>query len=811
MDIDSRTFRSLEWDKLKDYLAAEALTDWGRQMCLAAEVHQEPLLIQTLLEETNEGLCLIQSRSSFPQESLPEVRETLQRLQAGGDLSAHQLNQLKAVQIQSRMVKASLSLLEKQTFPQLTRLLPQLHAVPELVEAVDHALDDTAQVKDQASPKLGSLRKEIQHLERQIRFELNKIIHSSTLSKALQEPLFTQRNGRWVLPVEASMRQSIPGIVHDSSASGLTVYVEPMAVVELANKVRMKESDVEHEISRILSELSAIARQHREQIQSSYRTLIELDFIMSRARLATRYNGTFPAISAQLDMNFRSARHPLLILQDPARASRVVPNDIALSKNHRTLVITGPNTGGKTVLLKTVGLLSLMVRAGLLLPVAPGSTACVFSHIRADIGDEQSLEQNLSTFSSHMTNIVEILRTSAKGSLVLLDEIGAGTDPREGAALARAILERLNDSGAATITTTHYGSLKVLAYTREGFLNASLDFDEETLSPTYKLRVGVPGSSKAITIASRLGLHEDVAAAASQLIESDANDVQSVIERLEEKLKQAAELQEQAASAQQAARKLEADYRARLEALQNQQEDKRSAYIRQIEQEFEAARELVRELTARLQKEPSSRAARQAQQQMETIRTQLNWLSTEQVQSGNKTIASGQKVRVRSLNQIGCVEDVPPQIGKEGALLTVRCGTMKVKVPLSDVEPAAAQTSGKPAKSQPSGQGPFSKSSKPAEAHGQFKGSSEAPVFVRSQGNTLDLRGQRVDEAVSNLERFVDSAVVDGTSPIMIIHGHGTGAIKSVVRDFLGNSDYAKKFRPGENYEGGDGVTIVDL
>lgn len=811
MDIDSRTFRSLEWDKLKDYLAAEALTDWGRQMCLAAEVHQEPLLIQTLLEETNEGLCLIQSRSSFPQESLPEVRETLQRLQAGGDLSAHQLNQLKAVQIQSRMVKASLSLLEKQTFPQLTRLLPQLHAVPELVEAVDHALDDTAQVKDQASPKLGSLRKEIQHLERQIRFELNKIIHSSTLSKALQEPLFTQRNGRWVLPVEASMRQSIPGIVHDSSASGLTVYVEPMAVVELANKVRMKESDVEHEISRILSELSAIARQHREQIQSSYRTLIELDFIMSRARLATRYNGTFPAISAQLDMNFRSARHPLLILQDPARASRVVPNDIALSKNHRTLVITGPNTGGKTVLLKTVGLLSLMVRAGLLLPVAPGSTACVFSHIRADIGDEQSLEQNLSTFSSHMTNIVEILRTSAKGSLVLLDEIGAGTDPREGAALARAILERLNDSGAATITTTHYGSLKVLAYTREGFLNASLDFDEETLSPTYKLRVGVPGSSKAITIASRLGLHEDVAAAASQLIESDANDVQSVIERLEEKLKQAAELQEQAASAQQAARKLEADYRARLEALQNQQEDKRSAYIRQIEQEFEAARELVRELTARLQKEPSSRAARQAQQQMETIRTQLNWLSTEQVQSGNKTIASGQKVRVRSLNQIGWVEDVPPQIGKEGALLTVRCGTMKVKVPLSDVEPAAAQTSGKPAKSQPSGQGPFSKSSKPAEAHGQFKGSSEAPVFVRSQGNTLDLRGQRVDEAVSNLERFVDSAVVDGTSPIMIIHGHGTGAIKSVVRDFLGNSDYAKKFRPGENYEGGDGVTIVDL
>jgi DNA mismatch repair protein MutS2 len=806
VDIISRTCKSLEWDRLKEFLSLESFTTWGKELCLDLEPHTEKALIRELLAETDEAASLIQARTALATQGLPELRETTQRLSAGAALSVRELLDVRNTLRLSRAAKNSLSLLETATFPALTKFIPQLHALENLVRSIDDAIDDSVQVRDSASTKLGALRREVHRIDVQIKEELTRIIHSSTLSKSLQEPLYTQRGGRYVLPVQASMRQNIPGIVHDSSASGLTVYVEPMAVLELANRMRMRETEIEYEIARILEELTSAASKHSGEIESSYRTMIELDFIFARARLALKYNGTLPGISEDGVLDFKAARHPLLILQEKSAVSSVVPNDLKLGGEHRTLVITGPNTGGKTVLLKTVGLLSLMVRAGLLLPVSSGSQAVIFSNISADIGDEQSLEQSLSTFSSHMQNIVEIVRNAHQGSLLLLDEVGAGTDPREGAAIARAVLERLNESGAITITTTHFGELKILAYTQPGFLNASLDFDEETLSPTYRLRIGVPGSSKATTIASRLGLGSDIVERANALVLQEAQDLQQVIERLELKLRELAVQEEYTRQDRAKAQQLADEADRRMHELEREQKKLRSQYANEIEDEFKIARDSLREMIASLQRQPSSQRAQQAQKEIDILRKELKWIEpVVQAQAGPAKLTVGQSVRVLSLNQIGTVESLPEDEQKSGdAVATVRAGAMRIKVPLTDLQPVVAQGGSKAAKS-----------AKPPQPRKQSTRQStqdfSAPIFVRGGSNTLDLRGQRLEPAMASFERFLDESLLNHVSPIMIIHGHGTGALKSAVREILKTSNYPVQFRPGENYEGGDGVTIIEF
>lgn len=751
---------------------------------------------------------MIEARSQLTFDDVPDARQSLKRLSAGASMAAPELLEIKAVLERARKTKGSLTLVESSTFPRLTDYLPRLHAVEPLARAIDAAIDPSGQVKDEASKRLQSLRHDVKRLDSQIREELARIIHSSTLSKALQEPLFTQRSGRYVLPVNSSQRQAIEGIVHDSSASGLTVYVEPTAVVELSNKVRLREVEIEHEIARILSELSELARKHKDEIDSSFHTLIDLDVIAARARLALRYKGQRPGLSSNGELHLKNARHPLLILQDPDRASRVVPNNITLGGDKRTIVVTGPNTGGKTVLLKTAGLLSYMASAGMLLPVAPGSQAVIFEDICADIGDEQSLAQNLSTFSSHMTNVVQIINQSREGYLILLDEVGAGTDPREGAALARAILEYLNASGALTISTTHYGELKTLAYSQDGFINASLDFDDATLSPTYKLRLGVPGSSKATTIAKRLGLKEQVVAAASSYMEEGQRDLQKLIEELEIRLKALATAEEAANSARQTAEQMEQRARAELADIDAHKENLRQSLTDRIEEEFNQARQQLRQLIASLQKQPSMKVLQQTQQQIESIRKDLKWTARREEPHQHKTIRAGMRVRVKSLNQVAIVEAAPEHEALQpNATATVRSGNMKMIVPVCDLE-VLAQTGGANRQST-------SKSTVNARASkggNQVFGSAQGPdVFVRTASNTLDLRGKRVEEALLETESFLDRASMSGTHLVMIIHGHGTGAVKAAVRQYLSTCAYSKNYRPGETYEGGDGVTVVDL
>jgi len=790
------------------------VTDWGRELCLELEPQSDPDLINILLDQTAEAVSLLEARSPLPLDNLADLRETLKRLAAGAELSAAELLSIGGVLEAARLARSTLALLEATTFPRLVKFVPRLHPVFDLAAAIDQAIDPAGYVKDSASPRLSSLRKDIRRLENQIKDELSRIIHSPTLSRALQEPLYTQRGNRFVLPVIASSRNVIEGIVHDSSASGLTVYVEPMAVIELANKMRLKEADVEREIARILSDLSGRAAGHAVEVEESFRSLVELDVITARARLARKYRGNRPELSSGSELALKAARHPLLILQDPERASRVVPNDIVLGGKYRTMVVTGPNTGGKTVLLKTAGLLSLMVRAGLLLPVAPGSVAVNFRHIYADIGDEQSLVQSLSTFSSHMTSIVEIINRAGGETLVLLDEIGAGTDPREGAALARAILEFLNESGALTISTTHFGELKTLAYGQPGFINASLDFDEASLAPTYKLRLGVPGASKATTIAARLGLKPGVVERAGAYLARDDTDLERLTRELEERLKALAEQEESVRLARAEAEDRRLRAQAELEHVERERRRLRGSFAAELEAIVKQAREQVRELIASLQKEPSIKRAQEGQKELERIREELGWAAAGEEISPLEAISIGQTVKVRSLNRLAVVESVPPDLAQHpDSRISVRAGGIKLKIPLADLEavpaaPAAAGGTGK------RGAAPEPVGARSAVRNrGQVTaGSARHPdLFVRTAGNTLDLRGQRVEQALGELERFLDRAVVAGGGHVMIIHGHGTGAVKSAVREYLASSSYAGSFRPGETYEGGDGVTIVDL
>lgn len=814
MDIESRTKRSLEWERLKSYLAAESCSQWSRELCLGLEAHTDSALVQLLLGQTDEALAMLSAGFGLSQEGLPELREVIARLRTGAQLAASELLDLRKMLVLSKRMRWQVDQMDESEFPCLLQFQPEIIPHADLVDSIDQVFDEAGNIRDDASALLGKLRRDVHRLNNQSRDELSKIINSSTLAKALQEPIYTQRNGRYVLPVQVTSRHSIQGIVHDSSASGLTVYIEPMAVVELTNKIRLKEAEIEREIDRLLSALTAKAYDYTEDLERTNVALAEVDFIAARARLAHKYRGIKPALSSDGALLLRSARHPLLVLKNLQSGEAVVANDIVLGGDVRTLVITGPNTGGKTVFLKTAGLLSLMVRGGLLLPCEPGSTAVIFHQVFADVGDEQSIEQSLSTFSSHMTNIIEVINRSDDHTLALLDEVGAGTDPREGAILARVVLEQLNSVGACTISTTHYGELKTLGYTTSGFVNGSFEFDDASLSPTYRLRIGVPGSSKAITIAARLGMRRDLIEAAQTHLNADTSDLQSMIEELEARLG-AVDLAEQELKVRQELMREEGEKNLRRqEELEREREKLRAGVADKMQRDLEDARELVRSLIADLQKAPSIAKAQRLQKDLEVIRQDLGWLEPQATLSGPALLTVGQSVKVRSLNQKAVIEGLPDDLTAPDAQVTVRAGSFKIKVAVSDIQPLQQQGPAAPhhlvarTKFKSS---MAAASSRPQTARVSSQSPGELQVFVRSSRNTLDLRGQRVDEGLQNLASFVDTSFLDHLSPLMIIHGHGTGKMKSAVRKFLADCPYNASLRPGETYEGGDGVTVVQF
>ena len=809
MDVNQRTLKSLEWARLKGYLAAECSSICSRELAQDLRIHDEFPYIELLLRESAEALALTEEGNDLAQEGLPDIREQIKRVTAGAALGARELLDLKNVLSMSRRLRILLTNLDAEDFPTLHKKVANVYVFDDLVNAIDTVIDESGGVKDDASPLLRKLRREVHRLNAHIKEELMRIINSPAGGKCLQEPIFTVRNGRHVLPVLASMRHSIEGIVHDSSSTGLTIYVEPKSVVELTNTIRINEAEIEREIDRLLWELSSLAGKRIAQIEESFDTLVQADFIAARARLARKYQGTVPRLSASPQLKFLQARHPLLILQT-GKIESVIPNDINLDDELRTLIITGPNTGGKTVYLKTAGLLSLMVRSGLLIPVEAGSVACIFKGIFADIGDEQSLEQNLSTFSSHMSNIVDISRRAKGSTLVLLDEIGAGTDPREGVILARVILDHLTQSGAFTICSTHYGDLKTLAHSHSGFGNASMEFDDRTLTPSYKMRSGVAGNSHAISVAARLGLEPHLVALAQAGLESEKEDFEHKIDELEQRLRILSQAEDELSQKKLALQKKEEELLAKETVLEAERRRNKIEANSQFQEDYSRAKKTINELTANLQKTPSLARAQQAKEKLESLKNELDWLDPEEFAAAKSKIEPGQTVKVRSLNQIGVIESLS-ETHPDNA--QVRVGRLKVKVAISDLEVfhGAQNTSSKKSNKSGAALTSMQPRKEPRNQMAIASTTSDDPVFVRSNRNTLDLRGQRVDEGLALLERFVDEAYLEQLSPLMVIHGHGTGAMKSAVRDYLQSCSYKNKFRPGEMYEGGDGVTVINF
>jgi len=630
------------------------------------------------------------------------------------------------------------------------------------------------------------------------------------------------------------MRYALDGIVHDASQSGLTIYVEPLSVMELSNKARIKDSEIEREIERVLTELSDLIRPLTASASESYAALAEFDLIFAKARLATRYGGIKPILSEDHSFNLISARHPLLTLQSnreqPPRP--VIPSDVSLVGQAFTLVITGPNTGGKTVLLKLIGLTALMVRAGLLIPAKDGSSVAIFDLVCADIGDEQSLEQSLSTFSAHMKNIVEIVENageSGKKMLVLLDEVGAGTDPVEGAALARAVLEYLKEMQVVTIATTHLGELKTIAFIDDGFINGSFEFDEATLSPTYRLRLGVPGSSKAATISARLGLKSTLVERARALVAAGSGELEEIVGRLDRRLSELQAEKEHYINESARLKEWESFLSGREGELAQEREKIRVEYAQSIEIQFKETENKLREMIASLQRQPQMARAQKAKEELETIKKDLGWLKGQnkakaKPPSAQDHIQVGNSVLVRSLNKIGTIQDIVKNPAGEVGQVVVTMGAMKVKVDAAELEAVSGKVKksmlyeerarklrGAPEGPKGHGRGYEADKKEYLGRSDPARQAQERYLYVRTQVNTLDLRGKRVEEALSLLETFVDSCALGRITPFMVIHGHGTGAVKSAVRDYLASMSYPGEFRPGEVYEGGDGVTVVDL
>ena len=658
-----------------------------------------------------------------------------------------------------------------------------------LEDRINHAILSEEEMADNASPQLATIRRKIRSASSRAREQLEKMVRSPVTQKYLQDPIITMRDGRFVVPVKAECRGDVPGLVHDTSSSGATVFVEPMAVVEANNEVRVLLSQEQAEMERILAELSAEAGNFASGIISGYKEAVELNLIFAKANLGYKMKATLPLVNDEGKIELKRARHPLIDKE------KVVPTDIELGLHFDTLVITGPNTGGKTVSLKTVGLLTLMAMCGLLLPVADNSQISIFNHVLADIGDEQSIEQSLSTFSAHMTNIIKIFEQADASSLILLDELGAGTDPIEGAALAMSILEALRRKGTRIAATTHYAELKAYALQTEGVENACCEFDVTTLRPTYRLLIGVPGRSNAFAISLRLGMDPEIVEHARELVSSENTRFEDVVQSLETSRQR---LEEERKEAQR--QRLEAEEASRAA------KERKDAIDAQADREMEEARRRASELIARTRGQIDAML-----NEMEELKKQKNKaLTAEQkakLKSGLRALENeadpvrkkdeeayvlprplkkGDPVLIYDIDKKGTVLQPPD---KDGKTALVQAGIIQTRVPVSNLRLLNEKPVKKP-------QGSVTRSVNRANVRAAME---------------LDVRGQTSDEALMNVDQFIDSAVLAGINMLTIIHGKGTGALRAAVQQHLKRHPNVKSFRLGTFGEGEAGVTIVEL
>lgn len=791
MDFYEKSLNILELPVVLDMLAAEAVTDGGKEACRSLRPSSDRLEVKNRLAETSAAKEMMVVRGSPSLSGIKDIRPSLSRADLGGSLNTIELLNIARVLQCTRLVKGYTSD-DKLGKSCIDHLFAALHANRFLEEKITGSIVGEDEISDSASSELANIRRKIRAASARVRDCLQKIISSPSYAKVLQEPIITMRSDRFVVPVKAECKGAIPGLVHDISASGATLFIEPMAAVKANNELRELAAKEKTEIERILAELSADCAAHAEDIASDYSYLITLDGIFARAKLSYKLNGIEPELREK-GVVLRRARHPLL------PKDKAVPISLELGEDFDTLIITGPNTGGKTVTLKTIGLLNVMAQCGLHIPADDGSGVPVYRHVLADIGDEQSIEQNLSTFSAHMTNIVHILGECDADSLLLFDELGAGTDPTEGAALAIAVIEHARKMGANVAATTHYAELKVYATNENGIQNASCEFDVETLSPTYKLLVGVPGKSNAFAISERLGLSKEIIDDAKARIGVQNASFEATIEKLEQtrallerdRAETAKKLREAEESAKKAAF-LRAELSVRLEKADEKAKRDAERIIAEARQTaentFAELDEMRRKMNDDEQTQEINHARSELRRKLNESQGKLKAKAPEQPKEEKKSardVRAGDTVEIKSMGVKAEVIDVNPD-----GTLNLRAGIMNVKLKPDDVYLI---------------EGHAAKQKKQSVT---LAGSTAPRAAVSPE---IDLRGMESIEAVNAAEQYIDSAVMGKLKTVTIIHGKGTGALRAAVQQMLKRNKAVKSYRLGRFGEGESGVTIVEL
>lgn len=785
--MNHKILKILEYPRITEKLAQEAITDTAKKQARDLQPSDNSVQVRIMLAQTRAVANLLRIRGQLPIVNFKPLDGSLKRLKVKASLNAEELANILLILTLAKEIN---DFIEKNVDAELDlraidKILEDLDVPTELLSELKHSIDFDGSVLDSASNELAKLRHDIAANEEEIKNKMASLTKSA--SKYLSEGLVTIRDDRYVLPVKQEFKGKLGGVVHDQSASGQTLFVEPEAVLNLNNRQQSLLAQERKEIRKILKHLSALAGEDREQLRNIGIALTELDFLQAKAKLAKKMKASEPMISDNHEVLLRQARHPLI---DP---EKVVPNDISLGIDFDTMLITGPNTGGKTITLKTLGLIQLMAQSGLFIPTNENSQVGVFCEIYADIGDEQSIEQSLSTFSSHMNDIIYIMKHVNKNTLVLIDEIGAGTDPEEGASLAIAILDELREHGAKIMVTTHYPELKLYGYNRDRTTNASMEFDVKNLTPTYLLQVGIPGYSNAFAITRRLGMNEKVVKKAESLTKDSDSELNKMIARLNEQTKEVT-----------AKRKFLAKNLEKSEELLKKLQDGLDIYNQRLQKQLEFANERANEVVAKkrkkaeaiiaeLEKQKASGAAIKenklidAKGNFNKLAKEADNLANNKVLKREKkrhNVAVGDQVKVLSYGQVGTITKKLSEHDYE-----VQMGIVKLKVTDRDIEKEASK----------------------APKKKQTIVRTTRKLNRANASSQLDLRGQRYEEAMVNLDRYMDTSLLAGLGSVVIVHGIGTGAIRQGVWQYLKSSRHVKSFNYAPANEGGNGATIVEL
>lgn len=790
--MNSRALKVLEYHKILSQLSHFAQSQPGKNMVEQLEPSTELDIILNQQNETSEALTVILKQGSLPIRGTKEIGPSLKRLEIGGNLSMNELLYIGDVLRVSQRIKSYYREGEESIVGlTIVDLFQNIEPITFLSKEIELCIINEETMADEASSKLNNIRRTIHNTHGKIRNQLNSIINSKTYQTMLQDPIITMRNDRFCVPIKAEYRSQFKGMIHDQSSTGSTLFIEPMAVVQMNNQLTELSHDEADEIERILAELSAKCADYIEPLKLNLNSLATLDFIFAKGELALAQNATLPKFNDQKIVNLKKARHPLL---DP---KEVVPIDIYLGEKFNTLVITGPNTGGKTVTLKTLGLFSLMGQAGLHIPASDGSTLTVFDEIFADIGDEQSIEQSLSTFSSHMVNIIDILEKATYDSLVLFDELGAGTDPTEGAALAMAVLENLFARQVLTVATTHYSELKVYALSTKGVENASCEFDVQTLRPTYHLLIGIPGKSNAFAISKRLGLGDTIISEAKSLLQQREVRFEDLITDLEINKKTAISEKEKAERYRKDTERLkdkfdqqQAEFESRKQKMMYNA--KKEAYEITLKAKDEAD-QLIRNINkiakvGNIDTKGLEENRSKLRQSMSKMEKDLVMPKQKTKQTKAEDVKVGDTVFIATFNTNGTVLTPPSSKGE----IQVQMGIMKSKISIKDITVLQEESPDKPKHS----------------INTSSKGLASKSYSISTE---IDLRGELTIDAVQMLDKYLDDAYLSKLPTITIIHGKGTGAVRAAVHQHLKRTKYVKSYRLGNYGEGESGVTIVEF